>query len=471
MALDKCYIDLQCDSVIAPAMAYYSRKGSPDDRLKAYYYRARISDNAGKPSEALHYAAKAREYVGEATDNEAIARLYSFIGRIYALQFDFERALENDLLAKEYYDRACSAKYSFKSGIKICNDYNLLGDYEAAFDVLKSISTLLNSVGARDKSTYYDELLNLSDDIDSVDADDVIRDYLSCVPERNVSWLKLSNSYYQNGQYEEAYDAMLSFSKFNPSSLNTETYYHHLADALAGLGKDGEALEAYKTFLDIWGENTDKRISGDTRFVEERFSYEKELLEARHKRDWSLLLMIIVALTALSIVLSIIARLRRERMERVALALRYDTLLQEKEALSGILSNTGDASLVAIIEDRLALIDKLLIAEASRDEKLLSEAERCLDEMISDRQSFVSSTVKLVQDKNPKFIASLRKSGLNEEEQGICCLYTLGLNGKSVKQLTGSGRHYQKVSEIRSKLGLGEHDTNIDRYINTLYNS
>ena len=44
-ALDKNYIDLQSDSIIAPAVRYYENHGTPDERLKMYYYSGRIKQN------------------------------------------------------------------------------------------------------------------------------------------------------------------------------------------------------------------------------------------------------------------------------------------------------------------------------------------------------------------------------------------------------------------------------------------
>ena len=37
MALDKNYIDLKTDSILAPAVSWYSRHGSPDEKLKTRY--------------------------------------------------------------------------------------------------------------------------------------------------------------------------------------------------------------------------------------------------------------------------------------------------------------------------------------------------------------------------------------------------------------------------------------------------
>lgn len=64
--------------------------------------------------------------------------------------------------------------------------------------------------------------------------------------------------------------------------------------------------------------------------------------------------------------------------------------------------------------------------------------------------------------------ARKRQVVLTGEELEICCLYALGLNGKTIQQYTGDSRHYQNVGIIRKKLGLGEHDKNINGYINSL---
>ena len=42
MALDKNYIDLQSDSIIAPAVNYYSKHGDKRHRFLAFYYQGRV---------------------------------------------------------------------------------------------------------------------------------------------------------------------------------------------------------------------------------------------------------------------------------------------------------------------------------------------------------------------------------------------------------------------------------------------
>jgi len=77
-------------------------------------------------------------------------------------------------------------------------------------------------------------------------------------------------------------------------------------------------------------------------------------------------------------------------------------------------------------------------------------------------------TRQIYESWQPDMIAHMRACKLNDREIEICCLYALGLNGKTIQRYTRDGRHYQNVGLIRKKLGLGEHDKNIDGYIRSL---
>ena len=75
-ALDKNYIDLQSDSIIAPAVRYYENHGTPDERLKTFYYRGRISMNANNYEEAMEYFSVAGKYTENAKDKIASGLLH-----------------------------------------------------------------------------------------------------------------------------------------------------------------------------------------------------------------------------------------------------------------------------------------------------------------------------------------------------------------------------------------------------------
>ena len=77
MALDKNCIDIASDSVINCAVKYYSRFGSPGDKLLAHYYHGVTFLNAADIDKAMDCFVKAGRYAGRCEDAVAVARLYT----------------------------------------------------------------------------------------------------------------------------------------------------------------------------------------------------------------------------------------------------------------------------------------------------------------------------------------------------------------------------------------------------------
>ncbi|MCC8175208.1 MAG: hypothetical protein LIO91_02085 [Bacteroidales bacterium] len=68
MALDKCWIDTTDFSVIEPATQWYSNHGTPDERLKMWYYQGRIARNADSLDLAMQCYVHASYYIDHARD-------------------------------------------------------------------------------------------------------------------------------------------------------------------------------------------------------------------------------------------------------------------------------------------------------------------------------------------------------------------------------------------------------------------
>ncbi len=111
MALDKNYIDLTTDSIIAPAVKYYSKHGSADDRLLMHYYMGRIYENAGDDEKAAVEFSKGEEQSLEVTNNLALGRLYMHFSSIYNRAWNSSR--EREYLEKAYrsFQSCNSVKY------------------------------------------------------------------------------------------------------------------------------------------------------------------------------------------------------------------------------------------------------------------------------------------------------------------------------------------------------------------------
>ena len=187
-------------------------------------------------------------------------------------------------------------------------------------------------------------------------------------------------------------------------------------------------------------EVTDTLQRQNARIIQERYVDKLELVEKR-RQTWAIIL---AALTVFASCMFIIRR--------------YACRLSQKP----------DDQAMALIRRRLSVLDKILASHISSDDKAYRISEEEIENLISDRESFLISTKIVFKENHPKFICILEQKGLTDWEIGYCCLFTLGLKGKEVGEFIQKKRHYIISSEIRKKLGLGEHDTNIGIWLRTL---
>ncbi|MDE5551895.1 MAG: hypothetical protein K2I91_01715, partial [Muribaculaceae bacterium] len=83
MAVDKKLIDTTSFSILQPAIDYYEKHGTPDERLMTRYYKGRIHMNRGEDDAALTSFLKASEDSVECTNKAALARLLVTQGYMY----------------------------------------------------------------------------------------------------------------------------------------------------------------------------------------------------------------------------------------------------------------------------------------------------------------------------------------------------------------------------------------------------
>ena len=185
---------------------------------------------------------------------------------------------------------------------------------------------------------------------------------------------------------------------------------------------------------------TDTLLRQNARIIQERYADKMELVEK--KRQTGIIILIALAVTAACI----------------GIIRRYSVKLKQKP----------DDEAMKLIRQRLEVLDKVLASRISSDDKTYRISEEEIENLISDREEFLISTKVLFKERYPRFISVLESKGLTDWETGYCCLYTLGLKGKDVGEFIQKKRHYIISSEIRRKLGLGEHDTNIGIWLRDL---
>ena len=194
---------------------------------------------------------------------------------------------------------------------------------------------------------------------------------------------------------------------------------------------------------------------------------QKVLEKERSTRSMMLTVIILTVIVASVAVDRIAISKRKTEIRNKWLKRDIEKLEKEKEMLSGMKEEgVLNDEMKTLLEERLNVLNGFITAHISGNcsEKAYDELER----LMSDRNSFIESTRMSFIIGHPRFLIYLKEKGLTDLEIGYCCLHAIGLRGKEIVAYLNSRSYYNASSAIRKKLGLNEHDTNINLYIQKL---
>ena len=194
---------------------------------------------------------------------------------------------------------------------------------------------------------------------------------------------------------------------------------------------------------------------------------EQILENERNIRNMMLAVIVLTAITSYMAVDKISTARRKAEIRNRRLERNIEILEREKDMLSCIRDEgTINNEMRGLLEERLKVLNGFITAYISGNcsEKAYSELEK----FMSDRRGFIESTKLSFAIGHPRFLIFLKEHGLTDQEIGYCCLHAIGLNGKEIVSYLNSRSYYNASSTIRKKLGLNEHDTNINIYIQRL---
>lgn len=194
---------------------------------------------------------------------------------------------------------------------------------------------------------------------------------------------------------------------------------------------------------------------------------QKVMEKERNTRSMMLTVIILTVILASVAVDKITVSKRKTEIRNKWLKRDIEKLEKEKEMLSGMREEgVLNDEMKTLLEERLNVLNGFISAHISGNcsEKAYDELER----LMSDRNSFIESTRMSFIIGHPRFLIYLKNKGLSDLEIGYCCLHAIGLRGKEIVAYLNSRSYYNASSAIRKKLGLSEHDTNINLYIQKL---
>ncbi len=477
IALDKNYIDTTDEEIIQPAIAYYGKKGTPTDKLKTLYYQGRIFHNRRDEAQAMECYLNALEKGKKSSDILTKARIYVSQGIIYTNLFEFEKCIDANLRAAELFKTAGNNESYFGCMIRALNAYTLNDDTVGADSCIKICKELLPTVSIKRVGDFYSTYLiyliteGLHSEILSI-----IEEYTSAVPEEKWAYITLAYAYMEIGEYKKALSMINRHTDFSNNDHKTR-YYAIISEIYENMGYYQEALENWRLYQSASDEQFLIIIEQDTQFTEERHTLEMETLKKQKAKNQIILIGIIIATALVAILMVQRKHLRIKSMEKALLEkereqynLLYQQAEDEKDKLTDLLRENKelDEYKRGIINQRLELLNKFFASYITNNNEVSNKADKEIKEFIKNKDNFMESTRIAYTTSNPQFIKYLEEKGLTNWEICYCCLYALGLRGKEVGSYIKMRSHYNISTEIRAKLGINEHETNLGIYIRKL---
>ena len=480
-ALDKNWIDLSTDSIIKPAVRYYARHGSPDDRLKAQYYLGRIYQNAGDNESAMRCFVNAEGYASKCDDAVMAGRLYTAMTAIYYSVYQFESALSASVNAAESYLEAADTNWYADKMITAANISFILKDTIMARQYLNDARQVFPHISEETKGYYFGEYLNTlpKDSVRLIRT--TLDEYLSTVTDPAYQdRIAIALAWHRIGEPDSALTAL---TPPDPVFQTELSYWLLLSYIWEEKGDYNKAFQYLNEYTNLEVKKRQAAVNDDTKYVHEQLEAERKHYRLTISLVASALIIVIIALSAYLIILrSRNARLKAEnrytkavtRMQ--ALEMTYqelssanDTIQKQYESvLSELKSKTTDNhELRSMITKRMQIFFKLLVSVIIYG-KISDTSESEIKSVVDNRQMLLDYLRQYTSMTYPELESYLTEHGLSERERDFCNLYLLGLRGNEIGQYLGLARHYSVSSGIRKKLGLGEHDVNIDTHLRQL---
>ena len=482
IALDKNYIDTTNFDVLQPAIDYYIKNGKPDEKLRTYYYQGRIYQNQGDDDSAMRSFMNGCDLRHGVTDSLLLAHTLVAQGTLYFKQYKINDFVHYNMEAAKLYKTIGKDILAIKSYTNALDGYVMQNNKPAA-DSLMSICVPMVKKNLEGEAFLFPSLLSYTVNFCSSDEiKEVLTEYQNMKLTTDETMI-FAEGYSKIGEYNKA---MTLISNINPAENTWDSlkYASIKIDILERQGKYKEAFTLYRDYSATLEHYQKELLSQDLLFSDKKHQLETKNLIEIQDRDRIIggTLCGIFALFTLvgwlyyrgyrSKTKRILAEKENKnlRLEQENLRLEIDQLEDERDNLKELQKEQSELAkpIKDVIKSRLDLLNGLLAKEITNNDRYAEPYNKWIDTVRNDKKKFMDSTRLAFAASHPKFIEYLEQHELSADEINYLCLYAIGLRGKEVGEYIKTKRHYIVSHEIRKKLGIDEHETNIGPYIRRL---
>lgn len=482
IALDKNCIDTTTFDVLQPAIDYYIKNGKPDEKLRTYYYQGRIYQNKGDDDSAMRSFMNGCDLRHGVTDSLLLAHTLVAQGTLYLKQYKINDFVHYNMEAAKLYEAIGKDILAIKSYTNALDGYVMQNNKPAA-DSLMSICIPMVKKNPKGEAFLFPSLLSYTVNFCSSDEiKEVLTEYQNMELTTDETMI-FAEGYSKIGEYDKAM-ALISNINLAENTWDSLKYASIKIDILERQGKYKEAFTLYRDYSATLEHYQKELLSHDLLFSDKKHQLEMKNLIEIQDRDRIIggTLCSIFALVILvgwlyyrgyrSKTKRILAEKENKnlRLEQENLRLEIDQLEDERDNLKELQKEQSELAkpIKDVIKSRLDLLNGLLAKEITNNDRYAEPYNKWIDTVRNDKKMFMDSTRLAFAASHPKFMEYLEQHGLSTDEINYLCLYAIGLRGKEVGEYTQMKRHYIVSHEIRKKLGIDEHETNIGPYIRRL---
>lgn len=481
-ALDKNYIDLTSDSLIRPAVEYYKNHGRRIDKAKAFYYLARIYENAGDMEPAIESYVEARKYMEGTRARQLLAMLYANVANLYTAQSSYPEAAEMYDLAISAYHGLGHINEAYALSGK-ANVLHLQSQYQEALALLEQAAKIASRHNDADCYLYivHSRAAVLSDMGDSANYAEIKRlltDAYGRYADGEFApdiYPLLASCYYQEDKIDSArYFMRKALDNMDEYAIHQIPGLYGLSAQIAEAGGDVSSAKDYLRQQIIWSDSLHEADKSNlVQELEQKYhtrQIEESYLRLRHQH-------IVITVFALLVIvifggLAWIIYRRKQTLQAEYLgfadSLRrdYDSLSERHIILEKELGQHDEKAhrLFSALDNRLKELRKIMELAGTFEDNPAVFYEKLRKHFKMDAQksgTVLSDLLDMTNIYCNGIIDSLRIQypDLTDDDLALSCMICLGFTPQQTRLLfnhTNCTSIYQKRSKLRKKLNLAD---------------
>lgn len=281
-ALDKNYIDTTTFDILQPAIDYYTDNGTPDEKLKTFYYQGRIYQNKGDEENAMLSFINARE-VDNITDTLTLAHLLTAQGILYLRQYKTSDFVANNLEAAKLYGSLGKHIFEINSYAKALNGYVIMDDKTAADSVVSVCVPLIREFPDGEASVF-PAMLGYTIDFCSHDDIKTFLDNYKDLELGHDETMDFARGYSKIGELDKAWEFISSVNPA-PNTSDSLKYAAVKLDILERQGNYQQALSVYKDYSAMLERYQYELLTQDLLFADKKHQFEMDVLHERTQKE------------------------------------------------------------------------------------------------------------------------------------------------------------------------------------------